>query len=181
MTIDFRLVVPEHARPRSVRVPRSYSAPNDDLRTILCDACKMLASQDVHVWIEAFDDRAWKTTDVELAMLLEQIPDARAALVARRELSLDFYEQGVERSLSFLPRDADLVEVTCASWHASWAPNAELAWVGRDELGRKLEAVARRVLEELHARCAPLAEHPWMRDWALAAQVPPAGTGAGSC
>ena len=85
------------------RAPSTYDPELDDIRSVLSDICGALAETDgVRFHAEGFDDVPWRATvRTDLPITLEQIPHVLSGLKKETSVELDFFEQGLERSVRF--------------------------------------------------------------------------------
>lgn len=147
-----------------------YDEQLDDVRSVIADACELLAmSEGIAFVVHGFSDQAW-SVDVatDLAVVLEQLPEALEALREASDFTIDFYEQGVERALDF-HGEGEEIEIECRSGHRTWRPDPQTITIRRDELTRMLRRLAEDFCKLLGSVCQELAEHPWLREWKRAA------------
>lgn len=141
----------------------------DDVTALIGRICAILAeagSFEFHV--SGFGDERWPVDiRTDLAVFLEQVPEAIHALDrGDDEFTIDFYEQGIERSLRFMRR-GDAVSVHCESM-TNWAPDASEEIVSIDALRAMLTAVAAKFVHLAREVAPALGDHPWLRDWEAA-------------
>jgi len=144
----------------------SYDDELDDVRSAIQDACtKIAASGAARFIVSGFAAVPWPVdVETDLAVILEQLPDAMTALRQSREFALDFYEQGLERTLCFRPNGSS-VDIECVSRHASWTPEHPLVRVEGGKLEEMLRAVAVAFIQLLQDACPRLAGHEWLDEW----------------
>lgn len=66
--------------------------------------------------VSGFGQEKWPVSvDTDLPIFLEQLPDLLKSIESRKNFRLDFYEQGVERYLSFILSDAEY-SISCISF-----------------------------------------------------------------
>ena len=148
---------------------RVYDEELDCVLSILNDLCIFLERTDsVDFVVSGFGQDRWPVdVRTDLCTFLEQLPAAVAAIDAQSAFSIDFYEQGLERFISFEP-SGDSYIAHCKSW-GEWRPEPETERIHHPVL-RKMLVEARDGLMRFLAQRAPqLAAHPWMREWAGAA------------
>lgn len=144
---------------------RVYDLELDDIRSILEDICEAVASEGQFV-VSGFGQDPWPVdVATDLVVFLEQLPDLLHAIADGVSAELDFYEQGIERSLSFTPV-ADDYAVKCASL-TGWHPNPELERISRVALHRMLTAVLDEFLHQVRQISPELLGHPWLKAWLL--------------
>ncbi len=85
------------------------------------EVCEFLGDTGYAFRISGFGQAEWPV-DVwyDLSTLVEQLPDALAALRRGEPAEIDLYGQGVERTLIFEPA-GDVVSITCSS-RTRWQP-----------------------------------------------------------
>lgn len=150
-------------------LPLRYDEELDDVRSILSDICEALADGTPADFLASGFGQARWPVDVrtDLPAFLEQLPDAIASAESGISFSLDFYEQGIARTIHFAPQDQHY-SAQCES-HTEWKPNPVLETIDRLELQRMLSDVRENLMYFL-ARKSPLtAAHPWIKAWAGAA------------
>ncbi len=110
--MNIELQIPKDAKCRAGL--RIYDPENDGLVSVLIDiALGLPASCDLIV--SGFGRGRWTTiTDIDLPLILEQLPDAYAAISMRQSFNLDFYEQHLQRFIQF--------EATGAAYVATVSP-----------------------------------------------------------
>lgn len=93
----------------------------DDLTSLAMTVCPVLGDLGARFRAGGFgDDRRPVDVTTDLATVVPQIPDLLEALATGTPGELDFYEQGIERTVRFVPQD-DTVELRCESY-GTWAP-----------------------------------------------------------
>lgn len=98
----------------------------DDHRSFLINACDAIQTRNLGKFsIDGFGQHSWPVDiSTDLPVFLEQLPLALKSLATEKEFEVDFYEQGIERMLSFNPCGERSLKVSCTS-RTSWAPNPE--------------------------------------------------------
>ena len=108
-----------------------YNDSVDDIGAILADLCSHLSENLANKFVvQGFGDDSWPV-DVytDLLVFLEQLPFVIEKVWCQEEVTLQFYEQGVERNIIMRPKGA-LVELECVSF-TSWQPTQpkeEMHW-----------------------------------------------------
>lgn len=137
--------------------------PNiDSLTGLLADLCEGLADRDaVEFCVGGFGQERWPVDVVtDLPVVLEQLPMLAGALAEMREAELEFYEQGVERTLVFHPV-GDEIRVTCSS-QTSWQPVPRAIVERRAKI---LQMLADVCLAFWSAVTPSARSHPWLQEW----------------
>lgn len=140
-----------------------YNDSEDDIRSILMDVCKALSDK-LNFSVSGFGQARWPVdASTDLPVFIEQLPHALNALASGEAAQIDFYEQGLERSLTFFV-EKNLCRVLCQSW-SSWkpVPTEEILELGcvREMLG----SVQTTFLRVLEAAFPVLRHHPWVVAW----------------
>ena len=149
---------------------RAYDPDEDDIRSILTDVCRMIEPR-CNFIVSAFGQDRWPVdVGTDLPVFLEQLPDVLQAVNAGMATAIDFYEQGIERSILFSPIDRRYL-ASCTSGTA-WQPDPSTEYIDREDLERMLLA-AREEFMRAFAEAAPnLVAHPWMRHWLESRSAP---------
>lgn len=116
--------------------------PGDGYETLVMKACDALSDAGIgRFHIGGFGSDEWPL-DVayDLSAFMEQFPSLLAGVRERREVEVDLYSQGIERTLVFRP-SGDLVVIHCQS-RTSWIPNPERESIARGELVEMLSKMA---------------------------------------
>jgi len=96
-------------------------------------------------------------------VFLEQLPEILRAIHEMTVVEIDFYEQGLQRSIELSP-DSESYVAVCRSG-TTWQPNPSIERIDRKDLEEMLTA-AKEVFMRAFTETAPgLAEHPWVRRW----------------
>ncbi len=93
----------------------------EDLMSLAIAVCPVLDDLGARFVAGGFGDDRWPVdVRTDLSTVVPQLPGLLDALATGAAGELDFYEQGIERSVSFLPH-GDAVELRCTS-HGAWRP-----------------------------------------------------------
>ncbi|MEV4411367.1 hypothetical protein [Catellatospora sp. NPDC049609] len=104
-----------------------------DYDSVVMDACVILASTDCAFRVGGFGSAGWPVdVGCDLSTFVEQLPEAIDAIRDRRNAEIDFYGQGIERTLLFEVEDP-LVRIKCLT-RTSWKPDPEIEVVARDKI-----------------------------------------------
>jgi hypothetical protein len=155
---------PGPAEMTSSQVAPHYDEVLDDIRSILQDICAALASDERVKFVVEFAGERWPTdVKTDLASVLEQLPDALEN--TSKAFEIDFYEQGLERTLYFEPDGGGYYQVRCESRHLTWlAPNTGVR-MPREVVRQMLERMVDRVVELASAARPNFVRHPWFASW----------------
>jgi hypothetical protein len=143
---------------------RTYDPELDDIRSILGDVCERVPEGGGTFVISGFGQDPWPVdVRTELTVLLEQLPDALDALQSHAPFELDFYEQGLQRKITFAPLGTDYL-ASCQSY-GNWQPAAVVERIDSASLFLTLMAVQREFMRFLRQSFPGLARHPWVQEW----------------
>ena len=143
----------------------TYDDSIDDIGAILADLCAHLSDHAAARFsVKGFGDECWPV-DVytDLAVFLEQLPYVTKMLESQQEVTLEFYEQGVERNIIMKPMK-QVVKLGCVSftaWQPIW-PNEEIAW---QDLMLMLEKIRAEFVSYVESVSPPIFRHPWFQQW----------------
>jgi hypothetical protein len=128
LTVPFRF---SFTGPSPAAVERARAVPMEPLEDLgdycylVIRACGVLAETDACFRIGGFGRDDWAfDTGYDMSAFVEELPRLIEALRSGREMELDLYPQGVERTLRFSPV-GDQVRITCVS-RTSWAPQPDV-------------------------------------------------------
>lgn len=146
---------------------RTYDPDEDDVRSILMGVCDALGSGSEFA-VAGFGQDVWPVdVRTDLPVFLEQVPTALRAIKEGKSAEIDFYEQGLERSIAFEP-DGDKYMATCRTWSTTWQPNPSIEEISADSLEQMLSAAQGEFLRVLTIMSPSLANHSWIEDWLTA-------------
>lgn len=116
--------------------------PADDYETLVMEACSALSDAGgSRFHIGGFGSDEWPLdVGYDLSAFMEQFPSLLASVRERREVEVDLYSQGIERTLTFRPSE-DLVMIHCES-RTNWVPNPECERIAQSELVAMLSKLA---------------------------------------
>jgi hypothetical protein len=115
---------------------------DDDYETLVIEACSALSDAGGSAFhIGGFGSDEWPL-DVayDLSAFMEQLPLLLMGVRERREVEVDLYSQGIERTLTFRP-SGDLIMIHCDS-RTNWVPNPERESIAQRELVAMLSKLA---------------------------------------
>jgi hypothetical protein len=149
----------------SLAAIRNYDPELDNIGSILTDLCDALDGG-ARFSVSGFGQDAWPVdVRTDLLVFLEQLPEVLDAIHLGRAVTLDFYEQGLERSIDLNPSGSDYL-LSCIS-STSWEPSGGPECIDRAQLQYMLAAVRDQFLAYVGAAAPSLLNHPWMRGWLL--------------
>jgi hypothetical protein len=143
-----------------------YEEEEDDVNALIADVCEYLADiGGVTFRVSGFGQNPWPVdVRTDLAVFLEQLPYAISAIErSDPNFVIDFYEQGIERTLVFV-RDESEFTVECIS-ATDWVPLPTKESISAEEL-RSMFVWIRESFFTLVGTVAPgLTQHPSLLDW----------------
>ncbi|PWJ02454.1 hypothetical protein DKG34_38580 [Streptomyces sp. NWU49] len=155
------------AVPSSAVVPASASLEQgDDYETLVMEACSALSDAGGSTFhIGGFGSDEWPL-DVayDLSAFMEQLPLLLAGVREHREVEVDMYSQGIERTLTFRSVENRVV-IHCES-RTEWVPSPEFESLAQSELVSMLSKLAQdfaRGLEAINSELSSVAPFPrWL-------------------
>ena len=161
MKIDLDL----HNSPTELFTPRSYDKDLHDVTTMISDICEYLADHtDTQFKVSGFGLGEW-LVDVrtDLAVFLEQLDYAIGSLRRNGNFDIDFYEQGLDRRISFL-LDGDFVNITCIDI-ISWEKVGEGERMAKAEVLELFSSLRHSFVDLVQAISPEIASHQWFLHW----------------
>jgi len=144
---------------------RSYDLELDNVISILSDVCEFAQSKRGVFRVGGFGQAQWPVdVRTDLCVVLEQLPEVLAAVKSGKPTVLDFYEQGIQRRITFTPAAANY-EMTCTAFSRYWEPSPATERIGRVALGRMLSGVLDEFMGFMRCVAPALEQHPWIRIW----------------
>jgi hypothetical protein len=143
--------------------PQAYDPALEDVTSILADLCD--AAEGVAEFeVRGFGQERWPVdVRTDLLVFLEQLPAVLCAVKAGVATEIDFYEQGIERTISLVPV-GNLYRATCVS-RTTWQPDPAVEDVGRGALEGMLTRVLSRAMVLMERVSPELVQHAWVRAW----------------
>jgi hypothetical protein len=160
-SVSFNPPVPSGA----VALASADLEPGVEYETLVMEACSVLSDAGGSTFhIGGFGSDGWPL-DVayDLSAFMEQLPSLLVGVRDRREVEVDFYSQGVERTLTFRP-SGDLVVIHCDS-RTNWVPSPECESIARSELVAMLSKLAEDFARGLKAINSELSEVAPFERW----------------
>jgi hypothetical protein len=141
-------------------------AADAELALVMSTICRWLARQDVVVFEACgFGEQRWPVdVGVDLAVVAQQIPDILHGLLDRRAVDLDFYEQGLQRLVTFEPVDQDNVHVACRSG-TSWTPTPDVYAVACRDVSAMFAIFGKMFAEVAQSNCPGPVSHEMFQSW----------------
>lgn len=144
---------------------RSYNPEEEDVRSMLMDICQFIENQ-VDFNISGFGQDHWPVdSGIDLAVFLEQLPDAINLVKKRNTLAIDLYEQGIERYLKISAPDiSSMHQIACTSY-TNWKPDPEVEKIHNSELLEMLYIAKNTFIKILTELSPDIINHPWIVEW----------------
>ena len=160
-SVSFKPAVPSGAMASA----SASLEPGDDYETLVMKASSALADAGGSTFhIGGFGSDEWPL-DVayDLSAFMEQLPSLLVGVRDRREVEVDLYSQGIERTLTFRS-SGDLVMIYCES-RTKWVPKPECEIIAQSELVAMLSKLAEDFAGGLKAINSELSEVAPFERW----------------
>jgi len=166
--VMFRMKIVADQLTRAVgdEQPRTYHPEVDSIESLLADACEALAdSERVTFVVDGFGQSPWPVdVRTDLLTIVEQLPEFLEFLQSADTIGeLDFYEQGMQRSLRFEKHGAQ-VRIACTSG-TKWQPSPAVEVMPLNELASMAFALAVDFVFIVRQACPTIANHAWFEAW----------------
>ena len=142
--------------------PPDYDPNLDDVRSIIAHLCDAVSDKGVFI-VSGFGQERWPVDSLDLADFLEQLPEALLAIASGREAIIDFYEQGIERTITF-SSEGEVYLLSCVSG-TCWQPNPPAETMDRRALEEMLSAAKSNFIQFIEKAAPELIDHPWVVSW----------------
>jgi hypothetical protein len=142
---------------------RQYDADLDDLTSRITDGCELLQECGARFDVDGFGLQWPVDVSTDLATILPQIDAAIGALANGKDFRLDFFEQGIERTVIGTHR-GDLVALRCGRLSGSEMLGSEEV-ENPQELATQLRNVKAAFCGQVRALTPPLAADPLFCSW----------------
>lgn len=156
-------------RPVQPERTRTFDSENDNIKSVLVEICDILDGQgSIEFIVDGFGQERWPV-DVafDLPVVVEQVPKVIQSICLEKPCVIDFYEQGLERTVEVMP-GVELVRLRCSS-RTQWVPSPNEESVSTTMFLAMLRAFHTDFVS-LAAQCAPSAiKQPWFQEWKRAA------------
>ncbi|CAM3583785.1 MULTISPECIES: hypothetical protein [Saccharibacillus] len=118
----------------------------------------------VSFFVSGFGQKRWPVDcKTDLATVIEEVPYILEKVNnGDFFFELDFYEQGIERTLIFEEEDSK-VKITCSS-RTDWIPDPSIIRMNKSEVLRMFENFYNSFWECSYVLCSDLAEHPLLKN-----------------
>jgi hypothetical protein len=136
----------------------------DDYEYLVMQGCRILSEAGCRFHIAGFGSNGWGfDVAYDMSSLMEQLPELLAGLTSDGRGEVDFYSQGVERTVTF-EQVADSYMVRCHS-RTSWAPRPEVEYVEAAVMEGMLAQLASTFSTALEAASSEIAMVEPFRSW----------------
>lgn len=129
---------------------------------VLGEICTSLENNKcVEFSVGGFGQDPWPlSVAVDLCVVIEQLPIAyRRIIDGENSFELDFYEQGIERTLLFVGAKTPVVQVGCTCL-TSWRPAPPIEYISTQELYGMMAGLGTDFRKLAFSSCTQLAQHP---------------------
>ncbi len=152
--------------PRIETGQPQYDPELDDVGSVLRDICEALETAGAGFLVRIGSETYWPVTvKTDLLVVMEQLGDTLASLAQEQVGKLDFYEQGIERTVSFVPYDGAVL-VQCDDLIVKPTSRTDAISMPRESVLKELTGLAEDFLWASRICCEQLARHPWFMEWA---------------
>jgi hypothetical protein len=149
---------------KNIQIPiRHYDFDIDDIRSILTDICQF-TDNICCFQISGFGQDNWPvTTNTDLPVLLEQLPKVLKDISLGNSTEIEFYEQGIERTIVFKPVK-NLYELSCISQN-NWQPNPKEERISTIDLIKMMSNFLENFISLAQNTAPQLVKHEWFKNW----------------
>jgi len=159
------LIIELRATPalRAVEIPKEAGV---DVLSALETLCSSLEESGcAEFMVSGFGQEKWPVdVRTDLLTVLEQLPSIVEALrLGANEFELDFFEQGVQRRVTF-ESGGDELSATCYSG-TDWQPNPRTIHVHPSEIRKLISSLRDNFLHHAATRCPSSAGWPALDEW----------------
>lgn len=137
----------------------------DGFESLVMVSCQLLSEAGCRFMVGGFGQEVWPVSvDYDLSTVIEQLPTLVSGIRAGETAELDFYAQGTERILDFVPLNGAL-KIRCRSG-TSWTPVPQFEYSSREEVESmftRLAANFASTLQRVAPKLGALAPFP---EWA---------------
>ena len=143
----------------------TYDSELDDATSVLSDICAALDEADCAAFVVGgFGQDRWPVDiRTDLLTVLMQLPAIAQAIAHSTDFNLEFYEQGIQRFLSFERDDGSWT--ACCTSGTSWVPDPASIRVSNGQLNTVFETLTHEFLQLGRAICPDLVAHPLLSVW----------------
>jgi hypothetical protein len=144
----------------------SYSEEDNNVGSIINDICDILQEIKVADFIvSGFGDSKWPVdVRTDLSVILSQVSEVLEAINSSNDFDLDFFEQGVERYLSFTDKGNTFL-VTCRSFTSRWEPKPNQISLDKRVFTKMIIDLKIEFCHAAKTICPKLSSHPWFFNW----------------
>jgi hypothetical protein len=143
-----------------------YDEHYDDEIIVIKDICEILTeTKIVNFRVSGFGEDNWPVSvDSDLPTILEQLPEVLRSISNNHyPFDLYFYEQGIQRCLTFEERD-ELAHIRCASG-TSWVPKPPIIIMSKSEIKSQLCTLRKVFIEVAQQVCPRLSSSSLFKKW----------------
>ncbi|MFE5321642.1 hypothetical protein ACFQ88_23335 [Paenibacillus sp. NPDC056579] len=168
-TIDLTLTKPINDISVQPYLEPKYDEELEDGRAVIVDICRIIAKTNAVIFnVSGFGQEEWPVDCiVDLPLVIEQLPEILININQDCfEFEIDFYEQGVERTIEFseLNNHKGKVQLLCKS-RTDWLPNPEILEIDREIIREQIKKLHEVFLELGMRLCPNLIKNPLFIEW----------------
>ncbi|MEM9966045.1 MAG: hypothetical protein AAGC58_11935 [Asticcacaulis sp.] len=135
----------------------------DDYRSLLVYICDALDGH-IEFRVSGFGEADWPVTvSTDLPVFLEEVPNALMRAKRGDSFEIDFYEQGIQRKLTFQPQGSMFL-IACYSG-TEWVPCPDTLEIDQNYTSMMIEHSLMCFLEILKKVSPEVFHHPWLVAW----------------
>ena len=145
---------------------RAYDEDLDDYRSVLADICEVFENNNhISFHVSGFGEKEWPVDcRFDLLSIIEQLPQIIEKLHNKCfDFVLDFYEQGIERTLIFREQLDDVL-ILCES-ETNWIPVPDNIVMNKRQIADVFLNLYSEFNEVANLVCKSLIQHPLMRSF----------------
>ena len=145
---------------------RHYDEALDDGRSVIADICETFADTNkIQFIVSGFGSNQWPVDcRFDLPVIIEQLPEIRRKILKEDfNFVLDFYEQGIERAVSF-KKENDNVVLECTSRN-DWVPDPCRIEMRKDNVSSIFNTLHESFLFLSQYICNDLAKNTLLKEW----------------
>lgn len=134
---------------------------------VLGAICDLLEERKLaEFFVCGFGEEKWPVdVGIDLCTIIEELPTyCRRVMNAEKTIELDFYEQGMERSLAFFDIGAANISVECRS-RTTWQPDPSVEFLTTQELHEILAGLGRNFQQAVFLFFPLFARSPLLKDF----------------
>jgi len=138
---------------------KEYDYVLDNEISVICDICTVFKNSKLFKFeVSGFGEIDWKVDFWDLSTIIEQIPEIIKKIKSNSyNFVLDFYEQGIQRELSFIDLNEN-VKIICKS-RTDWMPNPEFVFISKKQIEKTITDLYNDFIMYANMLCEKLAKN----------------------